>query len=289
MYELIGCPSHYGVPGKGDGLTEGIRALNERLSDCPIREIPERTLPEENLPNLKYLNSVAATNCDIAAAVNEIKCRKNTPLFIGGDHATAIGSVSGDASAENRLGLIWIDAHSDINTDASTITGNIHGMPVSALMGFGNEKLCTVFGDEPKVLPKHVVLFGLRDVDPLEADIIERLDIKCYYFSEIMRRGIDICLNEAREYLSGIDRLHISFDLDSMDPAYIKGVSVPVPDGFLEQDVFGIFQNLLTSFDISAIDIVEYNPTKDSDGETGAFTERLIRRILSGAFFSKKV
>lgn len=286
MYELIGCSTHYGVPNKGDGLTECVRILNQRLPDHLIREIPEQTLPEEDLPNLKYLNSITATCWDIAAAVDEVKRRGNTPLFIGGDHAAAIGSVSGDAATESRLGLLWIDAHSDINTDASTITGNIHGMPVSALMGFGNEKLCSVYGEQPKILPENAVLFGLRDVDPLEAEIIERLNVKCYYFSEIMQRGLDTCLDEVKAYLSGIDRLHVSFDLDSMDPAYIKGVSVPVSDGFLEQDVLHIFERVLPAYDISMIDIVEFNPKRDMDGETGAFAERLIRRILSGAFLT---
>ena len=102
-----------------------------------------------------------------------------------------------------------------------------------------------------------------------------------------MQRGLDTCLEEAKAYLSGINRLHVSFDLDSMDPAYIKGVSVPVADGFLEQDVLRIFEHVLSAYDISMIDIVEFNPKRDTDGETGAFTERLIRRILSGAFLPK--
>ena len=258
MYELIGCSTHYGVSNKGEGLTQCVQSLNRRLPDHPIREIPERTLPEQGLANLKYLNSVTATCEDIAAEIDAIKRSGNTPLFIGGDHSSAIGSVSGDAATESRLGLLWIDAHSDINTDASTITGNI--------------------------LPEDVVLFGLRDVDPLEADIIERLNIRCYYFSEIMQRGLDVCLNEIKSCFSKVSRLHVSFDLDSMDPAYIKGVSVPAADGFLEQDVFHIFERVLPEYHISMIDIVEYNPFNDTDGETGAFTERLIRRILSGAF-----
>ena len=284
MYELIGCSTHYGVSNKGEGLTQCVQSLNRRLPDHPVREIPERTLPEQGLANLKYLNSVTATCEDIAAEIDAIKRSGNTPLFIGGDHSSAIGSVSGDAATESRLGLLWIDAHSDINTDASTITGNIHGMPVSALMGFGHEKLCSVYGEQPKILPEDVVLFGLRDVDPLEADIIERLNIRCYYFSEIMQRGLDVCLNEIKSCFSKVSRLHVSFDLDSMDPAYIKGVSVPAADGFLEQDVFHIFERVLPEYHISMIDIVEYNPFNDTDGETGAFTERLIRRILSGAF-----
>ena len=154
MYELIGCSTHYGVSNKGEGLTQCVQSLNRRLPDHPIREIPERTLPEQGLANLKYLNSVTATCEDIAAEIDAIKRSGNTPLFIGGDHSSAIGSVSGDAATESRLGLLWIDAHSDINTDASTITGNIHGMPVSALMGFGHESSVLFMANNQKFCRK---------------------------------------------------------------------------------------------------------------------------------------
>jgi len=283
MLELIGCPMHLGV--SDDGLKDAVSALNARFPELAIREIPEVILPEEGLPNLKNLNSVAVTCEKIAEEEYRVLSEGNTPLFIGGDHAAAIGSISGAAAACREMGLLWVDAHSDINTDVTTLTGNIHGMPVAALMGFGNEKLCSVFSEKfsspetPKVLPQHTVLYGVRDMDPLEISIIERLNVRVYTWEEIAARGQAECLQEAAAYLSECRALHLSFDLDSMDPSHIRGVTVPVKGGFSEADVFFLFDWLRGHCLLCSIDIVEYNPRYDTDGVTGGFVSRLIQRI----------
>lgn len=284
MFELIGCPLHLGV--SNEGLKDGIQALNRRFPELSIRLIPEIILPEDNLPNLKNLNSVAASCREIARETDRVIQSGNIPLFIGGDHSSAMGSVSGSAVNHRGMGLLWIDAHSDINTDVSTLTGNIHGMPVSALMGFGNETLCGIYSERlpspelPKILPQHVVLYGVRDMDPLEVEIVERLGVRTYSYEEIQRRGQEECLREVAEYLSECPCIHVSFDLDGMDPQEIKGVSVPVPGGFHEEDVFFQFAWLQSHCRIGAVDIVEYNPALDSDGMTGDFVDRLIHRII---------
>lgn len=283
MFELIGCPMHLGV--SDEGLSGAVSALNARYPELAIREIPEVFLPEENLPKLKNLNSVAATCREIAKEEYRVIREGKLPLFIGGDHAAAIGSVSGSAAVNRGMGLLWIDAHADINTDVTTITGNIHGMPVSALMGFGSETLCGVFSEMlpspelPKILPQHIVLYGVRDMDPLELSIIERLNIRTYRWEEIVRRGQSVCLSEAMAYLRGCPKLHVSFDLDSMDPAHIRGVTVPVAGGFTEEEVFFQFAWLQGHCNLASVDIVEYNPAYDADGATGDFVRRLIRRI----------
>jgi len=279
MYELVGCPMHVGVSDKG--LKKSIDTLNKQYANLNIKKIKEIQVDEENLPNLKNLNSVVATCNKISQETSEIIRNGNTPIFIGGDHASAIGTVSGAALNSSRLGLLWVDSHADINTDVSTISSNIHGMPVSALMGFGNEKLVTVSSTEPKVLPQHVVLFGVRDMDPLEKEIVERLDIKVYTYDEIKQRGVKPCMDEVKEYLHDINKLHVSFDLDSMNPDIIKGVTVPVKDGFVEDNVYEIMDYSLDNFDISSIDIVEYNPKYDTDFYTAEFTNTLINRIIN--------
>ena len=283
MFELIGCPMHYGV--SDDGLKQAIAALNERFPDLGIREIPEVDCAEDGLPNLKNLNSVIATCEAIAAEEDRVIRAGKTPLFIGGDHAAAMGSIAGAAANCEKLGLLWIDAHADINTDITSITGNIHGMPVSAVMGFGNERLCSIFGDHfdslelAKVKPQHAVLFGVRDLDPLEVEIVDRLGVRSYSYTEVMERGIEVCLREAMKYLCGTSRLHVSFDLDSMDPDIIKGVTVPVKSGFHEDDVLRMFGWLQGHCNLSSVDIVEYNPVYDTDGRTGEFVNTLIEKI----------
>lgn len=282
MIELIGCPMHFGVSDKG--LMQAISELNRQFAAMNIREIAEVLVDEggaQAKANLKNLHSVAATCAQIAQVESDCIAQGNTPLFFGGDHAAAIGTVAGAAAHTDRLGLLWIDAHSDINTDATTVSGNIHGMPVSALMGEGNAKLCSIFGDQPKLAPQDAVLFGLRDVDPPEWEIIRRLGVKCYPFEEIARRGQDECLAEALDYLKPVSRLHISFDLDSMDPKRIPGVTVPVEGGFTERAVLTLFEQLLPMEKLSSIDIVEYNPAYDIENRTARFVNELTEFILS--------
>lgn len=270
---------HLGVSEKG--LKESIDALNNRYSDLNIKKINEVIVEEENLDNLKNLNSVVATCTNLAKETDDIIRSGKTPICIGGDHSLAMGTVSGSAKTNKKLGLLWVDSHSDINTDVTTITGNIHGMPVSALMGFGNEKLASIYGTDPKVLPQHVVLFGVRDMDPLECDIVEKLNIRCYTYDEITSRGLDVCLNEVKQYLSDINKLHVSFDLDSMNPEIIKGVTVPVKSGFVENDIDRIMDYCIDNFQLASIDIVEYNPKFDEDLYTAEYTYSVIKRIIN--------
>lgn len=280
MFELIGCPMHLGVSALG--LKKSIDCLNECYSDLKIKKLDEIIVEEQSLPNLINLNSVVATCKNIAAVSHSIIQRGNVPLFIGGDHAAAIGTVSGAAQAYDNLGLLWVDSHSDINTHETTITGNIHGMPVSALIGYGCDLLTSIGSSEQKISPKNIVMLGVRDIDPPEREIIDKFNIKCITYNEVLERGISTCLMEAHSYLNGIKKLHLSFDLDSMNPAIIKGVSVPVADGFTKLDVRTIIDFVLENFDISSIDIVEFNPEFDTDGGTAEFTNELIHRIIDG-------
>mgnify|MGYP001035949409 CR=1 FL=1 len=280
MFELIGCPMHCGVPDIGKGLCEGTDTLNRLFPELRIRKIPEILCDEgAERPNLKMLQSVIATCEAIAREENAVKQRGNIPVFIGGDHACGLGTVGGSAATEERLGLIWVDAHSDINTDVSTISGRIHGMPVSALMGYGEPSLCSIFGEEPKILPQDVVLFGVRDMDPLEVEIVERLNIACYSYEEIQANGLAASLEKAVRHFRHTSRLHISFDLDAMDPEQIPGVTVPVPSGFSEEDIFSIFGYLLGHCNVASMDIVEFNPLNDIENRTADFVRRLIHKI----------
>lgn len=282
MYKLIGCSMHQGVSDKG--LTRCIEVLNARFR-LGIIGIEEIICQEDNingLPNLKNLNGIVATCKKIAEQVDRVIKSGDIPVFFGGDHSAAMGTVAGAKANAEHLGLLWIDSHSDINTDVTTISGNIHGMPVSVIMGYGNEQLCSIHSEQPKVLPQNVVLFGVRDMDPLEKEIVERLNIKVFSYDDVMKLGVNRALSQAKKYLKGIDKLHISFDLDSMNPEIIKGVTVPVKSGFVEADIFEAFDFILKSFPVSSIDIVEYNPLYDSDGYTGEFVKALIDKFILG-------
>ena len=277
MYSIYGCPMHYGV---GDeGLMYSLDYLQQRY-DLKLPIVPEITVPETDRPNLKHLESVVSTCWAIAKYQNQVIRHGDTPVFVAGDHSAVIGSVSGTSANFKNPGLIWIDAHSDINTDETTVTGNIHGMPVSALLGMGEESLTNILTSEPKLRPENIVMLGLRDVDPPEQEILDRLHIKYYTWDEIRRRGLNVCLRETIEYLSHLEAIHLSFDIDSMDPELMPGVSVPVPGGFTPKEARHMLSTLTGQLPVVAMDLVEFNMAHDVDGVTSDFLAGLIVHLL---------
>lgn len=279
MFHIFGCPMHFGVGDKG--LTYSLDYLNDYCQNLDITMMPEITMPEENLPNLKNLNSVIATCTQIAEKGYAALERGNVPLFIAGDHSSVMGTVSASGTFYDDLGLIWIDAHPDINTDKTTVTGNIHGMPVAALLGKGYDGLTKIFSDKIKVKPEHVVMLGLRDIDPPEAEILKELKIKYYTYEDMKCIGIEACVRESIEYLSHLSHVHISFDIDVMDPELLPGVSVPVPGGFYEAEAFDIMDMLIRGLPISSYDIVEFNAEHDKNDRTVKFAQKLVNFIMN--------
>lgn len=277
MYSIYGCPMHYGV---GDeGLMYSLDYMNQYY-DLNIPIVPEITVPEKNLPNLKNLNSVVATCNAIAKYQHRVIRHGDTPLFIAGDHSSVIGSISGTSANHENLGLIWIDAHPDINTDATTITGNIHGMPVAALLGMGEKSLTNILTAAPKLHPENIVMLGLRDIDPPEQKFLDELHIKYYTYDDICRMGLSACIEQSIKYLSHLKAIHLSFDIDSMDPEIMPGVSVPVAGGFTTEEVYQMLSAFLNRLPIAAMDIVEFNMVHDIDRHTSDFLYQLIQYLL---------
>ena len=233
------------------------------------------------MPNLKNLNSVTQTCKAIGKFTNFTIKQGFKPLFIAGDHSAVIGSISGSSINHENLGLIWVDAHPDINTDQTTVTGNIHGMPVSALLGLGEPKLSNLLKAQPKLKPENIVMIGTRDIDPPEAEIIRELNIRNYTYDDILKKGLKQCMNETVDYLSRLDSVHLSFDVDSMDPSLMPGVSVPVPSGFNEDDAIAIVDVFTDRLPIVSMDIVEFNAAHDVGQRTSDFVHRLINHILN--------
>lgn len=280
MLHIFGCPMHYGVGTKGIGLIHSLEYLSKHYEDLNMTILPEITESEEDLPNLKNFNSVISTCNEIADySYNNILKNGETPLFIGGDHSSAMGTVSAASATYENLGLIWVDAHPDINTDATTATGNIHGMPVAALLGKGEPALTKILNDNVKLKPENVVMIGLRDIDPPEAITLKELNIKYFTYDEVKERGLEVCLDESIAHLSNVDHVHVSFDIDSVNPAILPGVSVPVEDGFTLPEVYRIFERYLSELPISSLDIVEFNAELDKEMVTSDFVLDLIQFI----------
>lgn len=208
------------------------------------------------------------------------------PLVLGGDHSIAIGTVTGMVRAMRRrgqrLGVIWVDAHTDMNTPETSPSGNIHGMPVSCLLGDGPESLTSGLIDgEPALRPEDVVLVGIRDVDRREAETVRRKGVRAYTMSELDSRGTAVCFREAIEGLmSRTDGLHLSFDLDGVDPAEAPGVGTPVPGGLSLRESHLLCEMAAQTGRLMGMEMVELNPTRDVRNKTGELARWLIESAL---------
>ena len=277
---LLGVPLNLGA--NRSGIEFSSDALYSKYPDTfDEMEIIDIEKQRENFNewNLKYKNTILNTCEKIAASVYQAVKDGYRPIVIGGDHSISLGSISG-VSLEKEIGVIWIDAHGDMNTDESTITGNIHGMPLALVQGVGDRDLVNCFYEGTKVNSKNVVIFGVRDLDFKEREIIEQTGVKVIYYDEILQNGLEKSLEEVRDYLQ-VDNLHISFDIDAINPEYAPGVSVPVRSGFTIDDVFQSFRFLFKNYSVTSVDIVEFNPVNDKNDKTLDFVNDLTNYIIN--------
>jgi Arginase/agmatinase/formimionoglutamate hydrolase, arginase family len=231
---------------------------------------------EEEYPrNLLYLPQVLELNKRIQTEVKKVKDEGLFPLTFGGDHALAIGTIS--AVANPNTGVFWVDAHGDCNTEKTTPSGRIHGMPLAVLQGDGYKEL-TALIDTP-IAPEHIVLFGIRSLDPEEEQYIRDKNIKMYTMEKIREMGFEVALNDAMTYLKDRE-VHLSFDLDSIDPRVCKGVNTPVAGGLNKEEAFAIVEASFEKLSVTSMDIVEYNPFFD-EGNSIQIAKKINRIVAS--------
>jgi arginase len=238
----------------------------------------------------RYLPQIAASCERVAEWVSAAVKRESCPLVLGGDHSIAIGSVSGVSRVFHergqRIGLIWIDAHPDMNTPETSPSGNIHGMPLACLIGEGPPELTDIGGFAPKVEPKNVVLVGIRDVDRLEAAYVGDSGATAYTMRDIDERGMRSVMEDAIRIASrGTAGFHLSLDLDSVDPGEAPGVGTPVPGGITYREAHLAMEMICDSGKMVAMDAVEVNPVIDVHNRTATLAVELIlsamgKRIL---------
>jgi arginase len=214
--------------------------------------------------------------------VERIVSRGHFPLVLGGDHSIAVGTVSGIAAHARRegkrVGLLWVDAHGDINTPETSPSGNIHGMPVAALMGYGPEKLTSIGGSSPKVDPSNVALVGIRSLDEGEKHRLKQTGVQVHTMSDIDRHGIHRVMKKALARVSdGTDFVHVSFDLDAVDPTVAPGVGTPVKGGLDYREAHLIMELLHDSGVMTSLEMVEVNPILDQGNASAAFAVELVQ------------
>jgi arginase len=232
----------------------------------------------------RFLPAVAHTCTLLADRIEADLDRGWFPLVLGGDHSQAIGTISGMArhhkARSERIGVIWVDAHTDMNTPDTTSSGNIHGMPLAALLGYGSPELTALAGDGPALQPEDVAIIGVRDVDPREVELVRRTGVGVYTMSELDARGTSVCLREAYERVSRHTvGVHLSFDLDGVDPQHAPGVGTPVPGGLTLRESHLICE-LAAHHKLLGMEMVELNPTLDVRNQTGELAVWLILSAL---------
>ena len=279
---IIGMPLFYGCdrPGveKGpDILRENnlneIFKKNHYINDLGNIDVDYIESKDKFLENnkLKYLTQVVDANNRLANKVYEALTNNTLPFVIGGDHSLALGSLAGSSKYHgNDLAVIWIDAHGDINTEETSPSGNIHGMPLASSMGIGYEKLTSIFFDDFKVKPENVFILACRDLDQGEIELIDKLSINVWTISDIQSKGIDTVISELLLMIKekDIKNIHLSYDIDCLDPSYVPGTGTPVENGLTFKESEKLLSAILGTTLVKSIDFVEYNPDLDLNSKT---------------------
>ena len=242
-----------------------------------------------NLPPLgsEERRSIVLENCRAIADMVEDAVREGAlPVTLGGDHSMAAGTVAGFARAKNahgRVGLIWIDAHPDINTPESSKSHAYHGMPIAALLGLGDKDFAHIGGSWAVLEPENIVFIGLRDIDPPEESMIRQMGIKTYIMKDIPE-GPGYVTGVMKKALAAlkkrVDYLVVSIDLDAFDPRYVPSVGTPVTDGFNKQEVLDALRYLALARPPDMVEVVEYNPGLGGAAETYEVLRDVLNTIL---------
>ncbi|GAA0117326.1 arginase [Clostridium senegalense] len=220
--------------------------------------------------NMKYIDTILGVNKNLAQSVYNSLSSDSFPLVIGGDHSLGLGSICGASKYFDNLAVIWIDAHGDINTPETSPSGNVHGMPLGAAMGFGDSSLTNLYFDGKKVNPKNVYLIGARDLDKGETLLIEEEGINLYSTVDVKEKGINFIINEILSNLKekNIDNVHLSFDIDCIDSEFVPGTGTPVPHGMSIDEAKSSLQLLFNSGKVKSMDFVELNTELEAGDKT---------------------
>ena len=294
--DLIGVQIDFGAAQKGvamgplairyAGLKDDLRSMGYTLRDKGDIVPPEDGMSLRHMIRFEQVN---ATNKQLYEEVSETLENGRFPLVLGGDHSSAAGSVSAVAKhfePQGEIGVIWIDAHGDWNDDESTISGNMHGMPFSAVCGWGPDSMVD-FGQKPHFVPTaHCVQVGGHDFDEAEAARMKEAGMNVFTISAIDKRGMSEVMKEAiRIAGEGTVGIHLSFDVDAITPEYAPGTGTPVENGITAREAFLAVEMLAQSGKLISMDLVEVNPILDDKNKTGRMASELIQLALGKVVF----
>jgi arginase len=293
--EIIGVPTDLGANRRGvdmgpsgmrvAGLGERIKALGYPVHDAGNLDGPTFEAEQPGDPHVKFLDHVIELCARVQRATEAALSRGHLPVVLGGDHSIALGTITGLSQhykkLDQKIGLIWFDAHADMNTHETTLSGNIHGMPLSAILGYGHPGLTNFSTPGAKVSVENAVLIGIRDLDLKEKVTVKRSGITCYSMREIDLKGMGAVIAEAIAIAGkGTAGIHVSFDIDAIDPYYAPGVGTSAPGGLTFREAHLALEEVAISGKLIGLEMVEVNPILDNRNSTAELGAGLICSAL---------
>lgn len=287
---MIGAPLDLGAGRRGvdmgpsairyAGLNARIESLGRTCVDWGdvTTEIPESMVVDD--PHARYLPAIIESCTRVAVLVERAVSEGFLPLVLGGDHSIAMGTLGGMARKHGPGGVLWIDAHGDLNTPDSSPTGNVHGMPLAAALGIAGPRFDTGAWPVPSV--ERAVLLGIRELDPAEKELLRSTQDRLHFFtmSELDRIGVERALRESLAFLTGSKFLHVSLDMDAVDPEVAPGVGTPVRGGLSYREAHLALEVVAESGLLDSLEVVEVNPVLDRENATGRLAVELVASAL---------
>ncbi len=292
---IIGAPLDLGAGRRGvdmgpsalrlAGLNAKLSSLGYTVEDLGNVSVAQQESVPTGPDNARYLPQIAKTCTKLAQLVSSAMIAKQFPLVLGGDHSVAVGTVAGVAASFNqrgeKIGLIWIDAHADMNTPETSPSGNVHGMPLACCVGLGPSELTGILNFAPKVNPRNVVLIGIRDVDAREAERVRKSGVTVFTMRDIDERGLRSVMERAIEIAGeGTSGIHLSLDMDSVDPDEAPGVGTPVRGGMTYREAHLAMETISDSGRLVSMEIVEVNPVLDTANRTALLGVELVTSAM---------
>jgi arginase len=267
------------------GLEERIRSLGYEVREHGNVESPEPEATAVHDERARFLPQILEICARIAGAVGEAVAAGETPLVLGGDHSVALGTLGGLAAAQGAGGVLWIDAHSDINTPETSPSGNVHGMPLAAALGLAGPAFEHPAWPIPAVEPRRVALLGVRQLDEGERALLRQAGVRVFSMSEIDRIGIERAVREALDRVAGGAFVHVSLDMDVLDPEIAPGVGTPVRGGLTYREAHLALELVAESGLAGSLEVVEVNPILDRENTTALTAVELVASALGKTIY----
>jgi arginase len=266
------------------GIDDRLAALGLTISDWGNVEVAVAEAAEQGDPKARFLSEIKGACERIARRVAHASREGLVPVVMGGDHSVAIGTLGGLASLHGAGGVLWLDAHGDLNTPQTSPSGNVHGMPLAAALGLAPDAFASEVWPLPALDPNHVALVGIRSLDTGERELVNELGIAVYTMTDLDRRGVEPVVREALERISGAPFVHVSLDMDVVDPEAAPGVGTPVRGGLSYREAHLAMELVAEWGEFASFEVVEVNPILDRENATG-----LLAVDLAASVFGERI